>query len=40
MHLEKQTCDVYRKRNDRHKMQRNKMNKGVFLKHEMHQRFR
>lgn len=40
MHLEKWTCDVYSKRKDRHKMQRSKMNKGVFFNHEMQQRFR
>ena len=40
MHLEKQTYDVYRKRKDRHKMQRSKMNKEIFFKHEMQQRFK
>ena len=40
MYLGKKICDVYSKRKDRHKMQRSKMNKGVFLKHEMQQCFR
>lgn len=40
MHFGKKICDVYSKRKDRYKMQRSKMNKGVFLKHEMQQRFR
>lgn len=40
MHLGKKICDVYSKRKDRHKMQRSKMNKEIFFKHEMQQRFR
>ena len=40
MYLGKKTCDVYIKRKDRHRMQRSKMNKEIFFKHEMQQRFR